>query len=219
MFSLRDTGYSTMSFKEEWHNPLVPIPGTTTIKSSRVLDLTVTNRSNDLIWGLLGANYVCFSILQEYMAARLGVGVGHYHHFTNNLHLYCDRGDWQPTELLADRQQDWYAVGAIRERGSTTNTFPLIRDSQLFEQELSLIVDHFDGMIKEADPRIDEVSEPFLKCVAGPMLRAYELHRLYKESETALRMCDLIEADDWKIACRNWLQRRLDRRARHAKDR
>jgi thymidylate synthase len=37
------------------------------------LDMTVTNRSNDLIWGLLGANFVHFTILQEYMAARLGV--------------------------------------------------------------------------------------------------------------------------------------------------
>jgi hypothetical protein len=35
--------------------------------------MTVTNRSNDLCWGMLGANYVHFTILQEYLAARLGV--------------------------------------------------------------------------------------------------------------------------------------------------
>lgn len=53
-----------------------------------VLDLTVFNRSNDVTWGLFGANAVQFSFLLEYLAGRIGVGVGRYHQISNNAHLY-----------------------------------------------------------------------------------------------------------------------------------
>ena len=52
------------------------------------LDMTVCNRSNDLVWGMLGANIVHMSILQEYIANATGLPVGTYHQFTNNLHVY-----------------------------------------------------------------------------------------------------------------------------------
>ena len=53
-----------------------------------VLDLTVCCRSNDLIWGCTGANAVHFSILLEYLAARIGVGIGKYYQVSNNYHAY-----------------------------------------------------------------------------------------------------------------------------------
>jgi thymidylate synthase len=52
------------------------------------LDITVCNRSNDAIWGAYGANAVQFSMLQEYIAGRLGVKVGKYRQFSNNFHAY-----------------------------------------------------------------------------------------------------------------------------------
>ena len=39
---------------------------------SGALDMTVCNRSNDLVWGCLGANAVHFSFLLEYMAGLIG---------------------------------------------------------------------------------------------------------------------------------------------------
>ena len=45
------------------------------IKNGR-LQMTVHCRSNDIIWGTYGANAVHFSILQEYVAARIGVDLG-----------------------------------------------------------------------------------------------------------------------------------------------
>jgi thymidylate synthase len=52
------------------------------------LNMTVTNRSNDLIWGAYGANVVHFSFLHEYMAALTGLPVGCYYQVSNNLHIY-----------------------------------------------------------------------------------------------------------------------------------
>lgn len=54
------------------------------------LDITVCNRSNDVIWGMFGANAVHMSVLQEYVALRLGVGVGVYYQISNNAHIYVE---------------------------------------------------------------------------------------------------------------------------------
>lgn len=52
------------------------------------LNMTVVNRSNDMVWGMLGANFVHFTFLQEVMAFELGIDPGQYCHFTTNLHVY-----------------------------------------------------------------------------------------------------------------------------------
>ena len=54
------------------------------------LHMTVTCRSNDLHWGLHAVNLPQFSILQEYLAARLRVSLGSQVHISNSLHLYKD---------------------------------------------------------------------------------------------------------------------------------
>ncbi len=55
-----------------------------------VLDITVCCRSNDFVWGMTGANAVQFSMLQEYLAGRIGVVVGRYVQMAHNCHLYTN---------------------------------------------------------------------------------------------------------------------------------
>jgi len=52
------------------------------------LDLTVYMRSNDLLWGATGVNIFNFTFIQEYIANILGLDVGNYYHFANNIHYY-----------------------------------------------------------------------------------------------------------------------------------
>lgn len=54
------------------------------------LDTTVYMRSNDFIWGLSAVNIFNFTLLQEVVAGLIGVEVGRYHHFIDNLHYYED---------------------------------------------------------------------------------------------------------------------------------
>ncbi len=63
------------------------------INVSGKLDMTVTNRSNDVVWGAYGANAVHMSLLQQYIAAWVGVPVGHYWQISNNFHGYLDTMD------------------------------------------------------------------------------------------------------------------------------
>lgn len=55
-----------------------------------VLNMTVSNRSNDAIWGAYGANVVHMSILHQYVAHQLGAQIGTYYQVSNNLHIYLD---------------------------------------------------------------------------------------------------------------------------------
>lgn len=167
------------------------------------LDITVTNRSNDMIWGMLGANYVHFTMLQEYMAARLGVEVGRYTQFTNNLHVYS--WNWAPEKWLADTQQDWYGKGVVRAHGPVTNVFPLVKDPAAFDKELPAFVRANEGIGSEEDRT--GWTEPFLKQVAQPMLAAFHFHKA-GDRKTALNRVKDVAADDWCIAATNWLNKR-----------
>lgn len=52
------------------------------------LNMTVSNRSNDVHLGLYGVNFVQFSTLQEFLAAALGIDCGQYIHLSDSLHIY-----------------------------------------------------------------------------------------------------------------------------------
>lgn len=58
---------------------------------SNKLNLIVTMRSNDLIWGASAVNIFNFTFMQEYFAAILGLEVGTYYHIANNMHYYKDK--------------------------------------------------------------------------------------------------------------------------------
>jgi hypothetical protein len=160
------------------------------------LDITVTNRSNDMLWGLLGANYVHFSILQEYMAARLGVEVGYYHHFSNNLHVYCERPDWKPQELLGNEE---FTSNYI-----IHDFVPLVQTSEIFEKELPQFVERNSGGASYSPCSWEE---RFLDRVAQPMLTTFRAHKEKWGGGTEMWL-DRIEADDWRIAATNWLAKR-----------
>jgi thymidylate synthase len=198
MFSLREA--------DEIKTVGGPIPdGWTVDPINMYLDMTVTNRSNDLVWGLLGANYVHFSILQEYMAAQLGVRVGKYHHFTNNLHVYCDRPDWQPEKFLQNDQplgfhqasgDDWQ--GWYRD----IKTIPLKGDIDQFDEELPEFVEAHAGH----EDLTYEPKHPFLR-MADHMLMAWRCRKKGDMASARLHL-KYIESEDWKRACLDWFNRR-----------
>jgi thymidylate synthase len=197
MFRLRNVDDGTMSFREDRRNPLVPIPGTTKIGKS-YLDMTVTNRSNDMIYGLLGANYVHFTILQEYMAAHLGVEVGKYHHTTNNLHVYD--WNWKP-ELWLN------SPDVIVE--TVDGKLPLVKDPVQFDKELPEIVELFSGGDSKDLKDTTYWKEPFFKDVAYPMFMAFRSHKRRRYLD-ALQWCIFIKSDDWRLVCETWIRKRRD---------
>lgn len=169
----------------------------------RYLNMTVTNRSNDLIWGMLGANVVHFSMLQEYVADSLGLEVGSYHQFTNNLHVYTETNSgWKPKEWLSEYGQTMHDDQEVYDQKLIRT--PLVLDQGRFDREVLAFVHAVKSGQLNASTKY---AEPFLETVAKPMCLAFAAHkqRLYP---TALALIGQVRATDWMIAGHRWLLRR-----------
>jgi|TARA_R110000824_G_scaffold89320_7_gene219073 thymidylate synthase len=157
----------------------------------KVLDMTVTNRSNDLIWGTLGANAVHMSFLQEYMANCIGAEVGVYNQFSNNLHAYKER--FEPEKWLESHDEEvkdypWHV--------------PLVSSQEVFDEEVKEFVD-----MDFVSERERVWKEPFLETVAKPLMMAFASHkaREYVQAFSWLNRC---ESFDWFMAGHDWLKTR-----------
>lgn len=167
------------------------------------LDMTVFNRSNDMILGMLGANAVHFSFLQEYMAGQLGVRVGVYNQISNNLHVY--ESNWKPDEWLAEiTHRTHHSVPIVTYRDNVRKQVPLIKSPATFDTELSLFVElNSDG---SAD-NLKKWKEPFFDTVAQPMCHAYTAYKK-KDFTAAAHWLNMIADDAWRITAANWIRKR-----------
>ena len=156
-----------------------------------LLDMTIMCRSNDAIWGCYGANVVHFSYLQEFLACALKKMVGKLYQFSNNFHVYPDMPRFE--ELYANPSSTNYYLGEAMSPG------PLLfqGDFQTFLMELE------DWL----DTPTSSSSYPFLSGVAYPMWLSFTNHK-QGETEGALEWADQVDAPDWRLACKAWLERR-----------
>jgi thymidylate synthase len=175
----------------------------------RFLDITVFNRSNDLIWGTLGANAVQFSVLQEYMAAHLDLDVGEYYQVSTNSHAYTDPKRWQPEKWLREYERgesesyNWYAKHG-------RNLIPLVEDPAAFDRELPNFVEAFSGK-ENKTLMMYGYSEPFLMQVAKPMMWAWYCYK-QKDLSSAFSWLSRVTAEDWHTAAWQWMEIRERRR-------
>lgn len=163
------------------------------------LDFTVLCRSNDTLWGAYGANAVHFSILQEYVAAHVGVPVGQFYQFSHNFHYYGNTvGDYiKAMNLARDAEaHNLYETKLLR-------PMPLIADPSNWDLSLPLFLDYAEHGVTVAPT----FTEPFFAHVAMPMIWAWRAHKA-KEYKLADDYARQIVADDWRVTCIAWLERR-----------
>ncbi len=190
---------------EPYANPYRDIPCNTHIYPRIVegrLDLTVCCRSNDAIWGAAGANAVHFSILLEYLAGRIGVGVGRLYQLANNMHAYTARlakyGDPQHRGYWPDAYDD----------PEPLKTVPIGTDWEHWDEDL-----HFFFRLIEEDQfpfssGYDNFHNPWF---VGTALVVYSAHWNFSQGnkQLALDVAGEIAAPDWRLACQNWIKRRM----------
>lgn len=146
------------------------------------LHMTVINRSNDIHWGLYAVNLPTFQMLQQYIAARLGVGVGSQTHFSNSLHYYTD--DKRAT-AITERMMDKSYV-------QTPQTYP--EHSLMFEDLTSFVGGHtnFAGwcnlVLEDKELGIGKNGLDFLRF-------AREFLRMYREHDWQPKFLDQRYAD------------------------
>jgi hypothetical protein len=153
------------------------------------LNMTVTNRSNDMIWGAYGANVVHMSMLQEFVADTLGVDMGHYVQFSNNFHIYERHFD-----LLEEIEDCPYYSDEL-----INSHIPIVRFGNPYDlYELTQWI---------GSPDQDQFTNPFILLVLRPMLTAYRFYK-NKRKIQALEACNDIADLEVRTACKQWLNRR-----------
>ena len=115
------------------------------------LNMTICNRSNDLVWGALGSNIVHFSFLQELIAWELKIPVGFMYQFTNNLHIY--ERHWHFLDIPPVTES--YSALGVR-------TYPIISTS--LNSWLGECEEFLNGMRSDfIDPFFNEVAVPLAR--------------------------------------------------------
>lgn len=164
------------------------------------LNMTVCCRSNDILWGAYGANAVHMSVFQEYIALSIGVPVGRYSQFSNNLHLYVDKfpkGISAQDMAISATAENEYLRGMV--------PMPLIEQGETredFDEDLELFFDVADGL-GLGTMNVQQFSTTFFNHTIVPISMAWH-HR--KKPEFAHRLADKIAAPDWAWAMRQWIE-------------
>ena len=168
--------------------------GTWTDLQRPVLDLTVCCRSNDAIWGCFGANAVQFSVLLEYLAGRIGVGVGRYYQVSHNFHAYVDALEkvGEPLDVQP------YAEG---------DDEPL-RGAPMGEVWGSWDVDLREFMEWTETGLWMPPANRWFRETASPMWLAHSAWRDGAREE-ALELAGQVAAPDWRAAALAWMRRRM----------
>lgn len=152
------------------------------------LNMLVTNRSNDFIWGALGANVVHMTMLQELIAQASGLELGNYNVISNNLHVYPGMPRFE--EIFNELSHpDIYQCGLGK--------FPLLWG----EEKLEHFLEDCEALVKFPNATI--FATRWMINVGKPMYDIW-MQRAGKRPYSI----DSIAADDWRIACQEWLSRR-----------
>lgn len=166
------------------------------------LDMTVCNRSNDIVWGCFGANAVHFSFLQEYVASAIERSVGYYWHLANNLHLYDFNRD-QVSTVISEVKEGLvpcaYANGSV-------SPYPLMMGGaaarKTWDEDLLMFLE---------EPFMVGFRHPFFRKVAVPLMAAWKGFSVKEDPERFTKAGQAINqcaATDWALAARLWLDRR-----------
>lgn len=177
------------------------------------LNMTVSNRSNDMIWGCYGANAVHFSILLEYVASRLKLAVGVYRQVSDSFHAYRDT--WgKVSEIEGRHAEDPYILNEVA-------PYPLMADAARFDDEL-------DQWLAEPPDALDMANwqdqagsgrwaNPFFHEVATPLYKSWFAFKA-KQYDDAAQWLGLCAASDWRRAGIEWLERRARKREQGQSD-
>ncbi len=179
------------------------------------LCMQVNCRSNDILWGAYGANAVHMSMMQEYLANKIGVEIGWYvqnsfnwHAYTSFLRkmlsrssIYSYAKDYgiKDDDLKTCMSSDHYIVSPYEH--NTKYRFKV--------EPYSLGADHedWDFDLGHFLNGINQFKTPFFKEVAWPMLESHKAYKA-KDYDLALEHIGRCAASDWRVACEEWLRRR-----------
>ncbi len=155
------------------------------------LNMTVCNRSNDVVWGMTGANAVHMTMLHELIALAADIPIGKYIVFTNNAHFYTTALP-NAKELLDVR----YPVLPTDNNYGFYEGVPLLAEGEDMVDFFEDSVDFISG-----SPKHHKFKCNWFDAVARPMYWAY-MERL--RGRSGEQSVELIKDLNWRTACEKW---------------
>lgn len=173
------------------------------VHPTRGLDMTVCNRSNDVVWGAYGANAVHMSFLQEFVARALGLPVGCYWQMSNNFHMY----DFNAHLARGAEVLNPYAGVGYEDRiePPVVAPYPIMEDGADYRTWLE------DAEMFLGEGLRQGCRHPWFQRVLWPVVNAHEAYR-GKDYTAAREIVAQCAASDWRVACTDWLDRRAAKR-------
>lgn len=152
------------------------------------LTMTVTCRSNDVVWGAYGANAVHFSMLHEFIANATGLPMGEMYQFSNNYHVYKEVPKYE--ELMKFPFLD---INPYDKRGVVSYPkLTQVGEWPTFLEECEKLMYSYGTAT---------ITSPFLKDIVVPMIELWASRDMVWLE--AMPQCD------WKVAFEEWLTRRI----------
>jgi thymidylate synthase len=186
----------------------------------KYLDLTVCCRSNDLIWGAHGANAVHFSVLQEYVAARVGCRVGTMVQLSNNYHAYAafldvlkKRADATGKNFAMSVMLTYnrYQPDTFGETDAMVAPEPMFTAPDAIDDDVGQFWRWFTEL--NAESVSPQYKNEWFATTLEMMVMAHYFHRKGAREE-ALHCAREVDSRDWSAAAVEWLQRRNSEKAR-----
>lgn len=167
------------------------------------LNISVFNRSNDTIWGMLGTNVVQFSTLQEYMAGAIGVQVGQYHQITTSMHVYVNK-QWE--EIRNSPREANSDYGWLKPYGMYTGG--------VYQEDLDEDIRKFFMAVDRGAEPVNDFTTAYFRDVVMPLWATLQRWRVYRQNRNLNTFMDVVSvknniaAGDLKTAVERWLNRR-----------
>lgn len=178
------------------------------------LDITVSNRSNDVHWGTWGANLNQFATIQEMMAAWLNIEVGTYYHIPDSLHIYTEDYGSDLTKKVLDA----YGISDLNMSLPVVEHFTFDTEPRMSKVN----PDEFDAMLASCEHIAEtlihnddnilnpEIAQNTLEIIQRCPDRyfmntlfamvAYRAHRL-GSTEVMINALGLMADSQWKLSC------------------
>lgn len=160
------------------------------------LDMTVCNRSNDIIWGCYGANAVHMSMLQEFVANAIGVPIGTYTQISNDWHIYEQH--WGLLDYPTDPRTDVYLKDWTH-----VELLDLPQFYELFLEDCEKFIDNV-----LAGEYYGSYENAYVNWVLQPMVKAWVDYKIGKPLR-AIAYAESIKDTAVQKACIEWIKRRI----------
>lgn len=176
------------------------------------LDLTVSCRSNDMIFGAYGSNAVHFSILQELIAGAIKVPVGEYFQVSNSLHFYTENEASKKTMDAFNSRHPSFKLEGFDYSGRGVVPFPLLSGVETYEDFIRDTYRFFEEVDAGRTVRSSVFATSWFKVVWTPAWNSHMVWKFEQNSPSRLRQTlDTLEdcqAEDLSLDLRRWYSRR-----------